>query len=292
MVQLKDSSRVTDKKKNKHDSLQEKHYQVFHAKTFGCEKGKFFMLIDTKESKSEKPKDWWKPVVFIVIIIVLFIVMNGIGFGWNLTDLHHWIASLGLWGPIAFFFIYLGAVIATIPGTIFGVIAGALFGSFSGVILISVSSTVGASITFLIARYLARDAVARWLAKNKTMQKLDKMTEEHGFVLVGLTRLIPLFPFTLLNYGFGLTKVSFKTYVFWSWLCMLPGTIIVVVGTDAITQGLNQGRIPWELIGVCIITGCVLGLITWYGRRQYRQKKNDSAGKSDEKQDHINKKQV
>lgn len=241
------------------------------------------MLMDKKESKSEKPKDWWKPVVFIFIVIALFLVMNGIGFGEDLTDLQHWIASLGLWGPIAFFFIYLGAVIATIPGTIFGVIAGALFGSLSGVILISISSTVGASITFLIARYLARDVVARWLVKNKTMQKLDKLTEEHGFFLVGLTRLIPLFPFTLLNYGFGLTKVSFKTYVFWSWLCMLPGTIIVVVGTDAITQGLTQGRVPWELIGVCIITGCVLGLITWYAQRQYKLKKNVITDKSEEK---------
>jgi uncharacterized membrane protein YdjX (TVP38/TMEM64 family) len=253
---------------------------VFHAKAFEYGKGMRFMPLNKNEGKSEKPKDWWKPVLFIFIIIVLFLVMNGIGFGGNLIDLQHWIASLGLWGPIAFFFIYLGAVIATIPGTI------------SGVILISVSSTVGASITFLIARYLARDAIARWLAKNKTMQKLDRLTEEHGFVLVGLTRLIPLFPFTLLNYGFGLTKVSFKTYVFWSWLCMLPGTIIVVVGTDAITQGLTQERIPWELIGVCIITGCVLGIITWYAQRQYSQKKNDSDDKSGEKQDYKNKKQV
>jgi uncharacterized membrane protein YdjX (TVP38/TMEM64 family) len=227
------------------------------------------------KQKNEKLKDWWKPVVLIVIIVTLFIVMNVYGFGEKIQDLQNWIRSLGLWGPIAFFVIYLGAVIATIPGTIFGVIAGALFGSVIGVILISISSTVGASLTFLIARYFARDAVARWLSTNKTMKRLDQLTEDHGMIMVGLTRLIPLFPFTLLNYGFGLTRVSFKTYVFWSWLCMIPGTIIVVVGTDVLTQGIIQGRVPLVLIGVLVITTLVLGLIAWYARRQLQEKRKD-----------------
>jgi uncharacterized membrane protein YdjX (TVP38/TMEM64 family) len=223
----------------------------------------------------KKSTDWWKPIVFLAIIITLFIVMNGIGFGQNIKELQNWITSLGLWGPVAFFIIYLGAVIATIPGTIFGVIAGALFGSVVGVILISISSTVGASITFLIARYFARDTIARWLVKNKTMQRLDHLTEQHGMILVGLTRLIPLFPFTLLNYGFGLTKVSFKTYVFWSWLGMLPGTIIVVVGTDVLTQELTQGHFSWVLIGVLISTIAILGLIIWYARRKLKEKRKN-----------------
>jgi len=235
--------------------------------------------------KNQKPTGWWKPVILIVIIITLFIIMNAYGSGKKIDDLQHWIQSLGLWGPIAFFFIYLGAVIATIPGTIFGVIAGALFGSVIGIILISISSTIGASITFLIARYFARDTVARWLSKNKTMKRLDQLTEEQGMVIVGLTRLIPLFPFTLLNYGFGLTKVSFKTYVFWSWLCMIPGTIIVVVGTDVLTQEITQGRAPWELVGVLVITALVLGLIIWYERKRLQEKtkmKNEQTNNIDD----------
>jgi uncharacterized membrane protein YdjX (TVP38/TMEM64 family) len=223
----------------------------------------------------EKPKDWWKPVLLVLIIIVLFIIVNIYGFGQNIEELKTWINSLGVWGPAAFFLIYLGAVILTIPGTIFGVIAGALFGSLEGVLLISISSTVGASITFLIARYFARETVAQWLAKNETMRRLDQLTEDQGFVIVGITRLIPLFPFTLLNYGFGLTKVSFKTYVFWSWLCMIPGTIIVVVGADAITQGITEGRIPWGLVGVVVIAALILTLIGWYAQRQVQKKRKN-----------------
>jgi len=219
--------------------------------------------------------DWWKPVLLVLIIIALFIIVNIYGFGQNIEELKTWIHSLGVWGPAAFFLIYLGAVILTIPGTIFGVIAGALFGSVEGVILVSISSTVGASITFLIARYFARDTVAQWLAKNETMRRLDQLTEDQGFVIVGITRLIPLFPFTLLNYGFGLTKVSFKTYVFWSWLCMIPGTIIVVVGADAITQGITEGSIPWALVGVVVISALILSLIGWYAQRQVQKKRKN-----------------
>jgi uncharacterized membrane protein YdjX (TVP38/TMEM64 family) len=225
---------------------------------------------------SNRPKDWWKPVALIAIIIALFIIFNLYGFGAKLEELQQWIRTLGIWGYLAFFFIYIGAVIATIPGTIFGFIAGALFGSVVGVVLISISSTVGASITFLIARYFARDTVARWLSKNKTMNRLDQLTEDHGILMVGFTRLIPLFPFTLLNYGFGLTKISFKTYVFWSWLCMLPGTIIVVVGSDVVTQGLTEGKVSYELIGVIVLSALSLGLIAWYARRQYHKKTKET----------------
>ena len=236
--------------------------------------------MNENNQKNIRPNDWWKPVVLISGIVTLFLVMNLYGFGQDIEKLQHWIQSLGVWGPVVFFFIYLGSVIATIPGTIFGVIAGGLFGSFIGVILISISSTVGASLCFLIARYFARDTVARWLLKNKTMKRLDELTEEQGMMIVGVTRLIPLFPFTLLNYGFGLTKVPFKTYVFWSWLCMLPGTIIVVVGTDALTQGLTQRRIPWELLAVILLTCLTLGMLMWYSRQKLNEKR-----KNQEKQD-------
>jgi uncharacterized membrane protein YdjX (TVP38/TMEM64 family) len=229
--------------------------------------------MNENTQKDTSATHWFKPVILILIIVSLFIIMNLYGFGQDVEKLQSWIQSLGIWGPVAFFIIYLGAVIATIPGTIFGVIAGGLFGSLVGVILISISSTIGASICFLIARYFARDTIASWLSKNKTMKRLDELTEEQGMMIVGLTRLIPLFPFTLLNYGFGLTKVSFKTYVFWSWLCMLPGTILVVVGTDILTQSLTQGRISWELLGVLLITCIALGLIVWYSRRKFKEKR-------------------
>ena len=77
---------------------------------------------------------------------------------------------------------------------------------------------------------VARDAVANWLSRSEKFQRLDKLTAEHGAIMVALTRLVPIFPFNLLNYGFGLTRVPFWTYVFWSWLCMLPATVVATCG--------------------------------------------------------------
>jgi uncharacterized membrane protein YdjX (TVP38/TMEM64 family) len=124
---------------------------------------------------------------------------------------------------------------------------------------VSLASTIGASFSFLIARYFARDAIAGWLSKREKFKKLDGMTEEHGAMVVAATRLIPIFPFNLLNYGFGLTKIPFRTYVFWSWLCMLPGTVLYVVGVDAVIQLIIQKKMPWILFGV--IAGVVVLLV-------------------------------
>lgn len=138
-----------------------------------------------------------------------------------------------------------------------------LFGSVLGVLTVSLASTLGASLAFLLARYVARAAVAQRFGQNQKFHRLDRMTEEHGAIIVAITRLIPLFPFTLLNYGFGLTAVPFWTYVFWSWLCMLPMTVVFVVGADAVTLSLSEGRIPWY--NLVVIGGGTAGLVTAIG---------------------------
>lgn len=222
--------------------------------------------------KSQKSRDWWKPVLLIIVIIILFAVANYSSVGTQLAEIQRLMPSLGIWGPVVFFCIYIGLVLLTFPGIILGPLAGLLFGSVVGVILISIASTVGAGLAFLIARYFARDAIARWLSRNQTMRRFDDLTEKQGTFFVAITRLVPLFPFTLLNYGFGLTKVSFRTYIFWSWLCMLPWTVVFVVGADAILQWFYKGIVPWILVGVVTITVVCLGIIVWYVRHHVFKK--------------------
>jgi uncharacterized membrane protein YdjX (TVP38/TMEM64 family) len=130
-----------------------------------------------------------------------------------------------------------------LPGSALTVAAGALFGSVLGIAVVSIGPTIGSSLSFLIARYFARDPVAHRLSKNDRFRKLDQLTQKHGAVIVALTRLVPFLPFNLLNHGFGLARVPFSTYVFWSWLCMLPGTALYVIGADAFTSGISQGKI-------------------------------------------------
>jgi uncharacterized membrane protein YdjX (TVP38/TMEM64 family) len=88
--------------------------------------------------------------------------------------------------------------------------------------------------------------------------------------MVAITRLIPVFPFNLLNYGFGLTKIPFWTYVFWSWLCMLPGTVLYVVGVDAVIQLIVQRKVPWILFGVIAGVGVLLAVLAKFAHRKIK----------------------
>lgn len=202
---------------------------------------------------------WIKPVGLLIAVVALIVLSRTFGLGEKLGDLKDWIADQGVWGPFIFAGVYAVATIAAIPGSALTIAAGALFGSVVGTVTVIFGATTGAALCFLIARYFARDAVAASLAKNEKFLKLDKLTEQNGAIIVAITRLVPIFPFNLLNYGFGLTGVPFRTYVLWSFLCMLPGTILYVVGTDAVTTAIEEGRVPWVLVGVVLL---IIGLLT------------------------------
>jgi uncharacterized membrane protein YdjX (TVP38/TMEM64 family) len=213
----------------------------------------------------------WRPILLLSVIIAIIVLSYVFGIGEKLLALRNWIDSLGALGPVVFIPIYAGATVAALPGITITIVAGAIFGSLVGVIVVSIASTLGASMAFLIARYFARGATATWLSKREKFKKLDDLTEKHDAIIVAIVRLVPLFPFNLVNYGFGLTKVRFWTYVFWSWLCMLPGTILYVVGTDAVIQAIVSKKAPWTLIGIVIAVGILLVVLVKLARGKLRE---------------------
>jgi len=227
---------------------------------------------ETSEDAGGQKGGWWRPVLLLAVIAALLVLARGLGLGEKLGDLREWIRSLGAWGPLVFTLIYIGAAVAAVPGSALTVAGGALFGSFWGVIITLHAATLGAALAFLVSRYFARDAIVGWLGKNEKFQRLERLTEEHGAIIVALTRLVPIFPFNLLNYGFGLTKVPFWTYVFWSWLCMLPGTLLYVVGSDAIFQAVARGEVPWPLVGVLLAVLAGLTVLVRLARQKLHLK--------------------
>ena len=222
----------------------------------------------------------WTPLLLLGAVVVALVLANFLDLGTHIAELREWIASLGSAGPLVFVLIYIVAVVAALPGSALSVSGGILFGSVWGVVLVSIGSTIGASLAFLISRYLAREPAARWLAKNERFQKLDRMTEQHGWIIVLLTRLVPIFPFNLLNYGFGLTGVRFRTYVLWSWIGMIPGTIVYTVGGDALSQSLD-GKVPWTLVIALAASAVVVAVIVRYARRVLATKETVVTTRSD-----------
>lgn len=204
---------------------------------------------------------WIKPLAALVIIASMILMARSFGLGQRLGDFREWVAGQGITGPVIFAGAYALATILALPGSALTIMAGAIFGSVIGVFTVIVGATLGASLCFLISRYFARDWIAAMLERSDKFRKLDALTEKNGAIIVAITRLVPLFPFNLLNYGFGLTKVPFRTYVSWSAVCMLPGTILYVVGTDAITTALSEGRIPWSLLAVVALILIILTVL-------------------------------
>jgi uncharacterized membrane protein YdjX (TVP38/TMEM64 family) len=138
------------------------------------------------------------------------------------------IQAMGTWGPAGLVVAYVLATVLFIPGWILSVGSGFAFGVVRGTIAVSLGSTIGASAAWLLGRTLARGIIERRVAGNAKFRAIDEAIGEHGFKIVLLLRLSPAFPFNLLNYALGLTRVSFRDYVLASWIGMLPATVMIV----------------------------------------------------------------
>lgn len=155
-----------------------------------------------------------------------------------------WVDNLGAIAPIAFMLIYVVATVAFLPGSLLTLGAGVLFGVVKGSIFVFFGATIGATLAFLVGRYVARSWISKKIAGNQKFSAIDKAVGKEGFKIVLLTRLSPVFPFNLLNYGLGVTGVSLKDYVLAS-VGMFPGTIMYVyigslAGSIATIGGASQ----------------------------------------------------
>jgi uncharacterized membrane protein YdjX (TVP38/TMEM64 family) len=143
------------------------------------------------------------------------------------------IESLGVWGPVVFVLGYAIGTVAFLPGSLLTLAGGALFGLWTGTLVVFLGATAGAALSFLVARYVLRNTIERRLAKWSAGRTLDRAVGENGFRIVLLLRLSPLFPFNLLNYALGLTRVRLLDYLAAS-IGMLPATFLYVYyGTAA-----------------------------------------------------------
>ena len=135
--------------------------------------------------------------------------------------LQAWVEGAGAAGPLLFMGIYAVATVLFLPGAVITLAGGALFGPLWGTLWNLTGATVGAALAFLIARHLGADWVAR--RAGPRMQRLNDGVAAEGWRFVAFVRLVPLFPFNLLNYALGLTRISFITYLLATWVFMLPG---------------------------------------------------------------------
>jgi len=213
------------------------------------------------ESTDTQPGSRWKWVLYFAVAMALIVAAKYLHVQDLLKQALAWVGQLGPWGVVLFIAIYVVATVLFIPGSVLTLGAGAVFGVAWGSVYVSIASTLGATGAFLVGRYLARDAISRKIAGNARFAAIDKAVANEGWKIVGLARLSPVFPFTLLNYAFGLTQVSLRDYVLASWIDMMPGTVMYVyLGSLAQAAAGERTRTPgeWALYGVGLLATVIV----------------------------------
>lgn len=213
-----------------------------------------------------------KLVIAFLAVVALIILSRVLPVGDWLNGLLESIRQLGPVGYVVFILVYILAAVLFLPGSILTIGAGVVFGLAGGFVAVSIASTLGASASFLIGRFLARDMIASKVAGNERFAAIDEAVGREGFKIVFLTRLSPIFPFNLLNYAYGLTRVGFWPFAIASWIGMMPGTVLYVyLGAAAgevagAGQGGGTGGLILKLVGLAA-TIAVTVLITKVARK-------------------------
>jgi len=167
--------------------------------------------------------------------------------------LESWVKDAGNAGPIVFMLIYIIGTVFFLPGSVLTLAGGALFGPVFGTFYNLTAATIGAMISFVAARYLAHD----WVEKKTggRMKQLKQGVEDEGWKFVAFVRLVPLFPFNILNYALGLTKIKFSHYSIATYVFMLPGalayTYLGYVGREAVAGG--DGLIQKIMLAIALL---------------------------------------
>src|SRR3989454_1841946 len=218
----------------------------------------------------------WKWVLYAIVGIGIVLALKYFHVQDLLKSALDWIGKLGPWGPVIFVGLYVVATVLFVPGSVLTLGAGVVFGVALGSVCVSISATLGATAAFLVGRYLARDAIARKIEKNEKFATIDRAVADEGWKIVLLTRLSPVFPFTLLNYAFGLTRVKLRHYIVASWLGMMPATVMYVYLGSLVNVGAGHRQLTvgeWALYGVGLLaTVTVTVFVTRLARRALAKK--------------------
>lgn len=213
---------------------------------------------------------WTKP------LLVLVGVAAGAALAWclgafealnvaNADRLGEWFDGLGWWAPVAFIVLWIGASVFFLPGLVLTIAGGLIFGAAWGTLWTTVGANLGAVAAFLIGRYAARGKVEAMVRQNPALRRIDDGVRGQGWRMLMVTRLVPIFPFNVQNYVYGLTDIPLRTYVLVTLPCMLPATIAYNFAAGSVRTG-DLGKTLWYL-AVAAVFFALLSLIPGWVRR-------------------------
>lgn len=229
--------------------------------------------------------------IAIAVVIAGLLVFLGREAAGYLGGFIEWVNGLGAWGPIVFIAGYAVGTVAFIPGSVLTMASGAIFGLLFGTLYTIAGSTIGVTAAFLIARFFARQQVEDKIAGNDKFTAIDKAVAHHGGRIVFLLRLSPVFPYNLLNYALGLTKVPLGSYVLASLVGMIPGTFLYVYygkalgSLSAVVAGEapDRGMEYWIFLGAGLVATIIVTIyVTRIARRTLHEATDDRLEEGDD----------
>jgi len=220
------------------------------------------------------------------LAIALLVVTAGMVAAWrlglfeiltvdNIDRLNAWFDGLGWWAPAVFVLLWIAASVLFLPGLAITIVGGLVFGAVWGTVWTTVGANLGAVAAFLVGRYAARGMVEGMVEKNQALKKIDEGVKRQGWRMLMVTRLVPIFPFNVQNYVYGLTDIPLRTYVLVTLPCMLPATIAFNFAAGSVRTG-DFGKTLWYL-GIAAVFFVLLSLVPGWVRKRYDTEKISGA---------------
>lgn len=178
----------------------------------------------------------------------------------NREKLEDVLLKVGIWGPIIFIIVLALVTITMISVVPIAVTGGIVFGPLLGILYTAIGASIGLSLAFLIARYIAKNAIEKKFGNTNAFKKINEGVERDGWFILATTRLLPIFPFGVQNYVYGLTSISFIKFALLSTIFILPGTSVFVMLAGAFASGDTKTVVTYSIIASLIFF--VLMLVT------------------------------
>lgn len=204
-------------------------------------------------------------LVFFAVLALYIVISEALGISYSIDarPLRDWIDDRGIWAPLVFMvFMALSVLFAPIPNVPIFIAAGLIWGPVLGTIYSMGGMMLGSALAFYAARILGRRYLPRLIGR-KAATRLDALVDSMGGRLVLFARLIPIVNFDWISMVAGLTAIRFWTFFVYSFIGMLPPTIIAVVAGDTLEKDV---RITFAIGGLWVL-GLLVSAIILYRRR-------------------------
>lgn len=209
-----------------------------------------------------------KIIVFIIIILAILVGNHHYGWSAYLGDADHFVflKELVETHKVTAFAAYIGitivgCVVLALPGVTFALIAGMLFGPWLGILACLIATTLGAMLAFLVGRFFLKDAIKPMLEKNQILKKL--LFSDNGkndIIILMITRMVPIFPYNLQNFAYGITDMGFVRYSVLTFAFMLPGVSLYTIGAAGLTAESGKG-FYFAIAAVLAVLVTVAGIV-------------------------------